>query len=85
MLRTLVIVAALVLVFLIIKNRLNSRTIQQKKTGPASPGPKKSDDMVKCLQCKTYIPRKEAIITGTESFCCKQHQRNWEQDHKNRD
>ena len=79
MFRTLIIVAAALLLFLIIKNRLNSRSLQQKK-----PGPTTTDEMVKCLQCETYIPRKEAIISGTESFCCRQHQRDWEKDHKNR-
>jgi len=78
MFRTLIIIAALLLVFLIIKNRLNSRSLQQKKPGSAT-----TDNMVKCLQCETYIPRKEAIISGTESFCCRQHQRDWEKDHKN--
>jgi len=78
MLRTLIIIAALLLVFIIIKNRLNSRSLQQKK-----PGSTTTDNMVKCLQCETYIPRKEAIISGTESFCCRQHQRDWEKGHKN--
>jgi len=78
MLRTLIIIAALLLVFIIIKNRLNSRSLQQKK-----PGSTTTDNMVKCLQCETYIPRKEAIISGTESFCCEQHQRDWEKGHKN--
>ena len=80
MFRTLIIIAALLLVFLIIKNRLNSSRLQQKK-----PGSTTSDNMVKCLQCETYIPGKEAIISGTETFCCKQHQRDWENNHKNRD
>jgi hypothetical protein len=80
MFRTLIIIAALLLVFLIIKNRLNSSRPQQKK-----PGSTTTDNMVKCLQCQTYIPGKEAIISGTESFCCKQHQRDWEKNHKNRD
>lgn len=78
MFRTLIIIAALLLVFLIIKNRLNSRRLQPKK-----PGSTTTDNMVKCLQCETYIPRKEAIISGTEIFCCKQHQRDWEKGHKN--
>ena len=78
MFRTLIIIAALVLVFLIIKNRLTSRRPQQQK-----PGPTTTDNMVKCLLCETYIPKKEAIISGTETFCCKQHQRDWEQSHKN--
>ena len=77
MFRILVIVAALVLVFVIIKNRLGSRSLQQKKTRSV-----KTDDMVKCPQCETYIPRKEAIISGNETFCCKQHERDWEKSHK---
>ena len=76
MLRTLIIVAALALVFLIIKNRAGTMRLRQKK--PASA---KTDDMVKCLQCQTYIPAKEAIISGTETFCCKQHERDWEHRH----
>jgi ribosomal protein S26 len=79
MFRTLIIIAALLLVYLIIKNRLNSSRPQQKKTGSTT------DNMVKCLQCETYIPKKEAIISGTETFCCEQHQRDWELNHKNRD
>ncbi len=78
MFRTLVIIAAMLLIFLIIKNRLTSRSPRQKKPDAAA-----SDEMVKCVQCKTYIPRKEAIISGTEIFCCKQHQRDWETHHRN--
>lgn len=80
MFRILIIIAALLLVYLIIKNRLNSRRLEQNK-----PGSTTTNNMVKCLQCETYIPRKEAIISGTESFCCTQHQRDWEKNHKNRD
>ena len=80
MFRTLIIIAVVVLVFLIIKNRLNSRNLPQKKTQS-----KKTDDMVKCLQCGTYIPRKEAIISGTDKFCCQQHHRDWEKGHSHRD
>ena len=79
MLRTLVIVAAALLVYLIIKNRLDNRRLRQRNTASAT-----TEKMVKCLQCETYIPRKEAIISGTEVFCCKQHQRDWESDHKHR-
>jgi uncharacterized protein len=79
MFRTLVIIAVVLLVFVIIKNRLGSRSLQQKKSGSAT-----TDDMVKCLQCETYIPRKEAIISGNDTFCCKQHERDWEKGHKHR-
>jgi uncharacterized protein len=77
MFRILIIIAALLLVYLIVKNRLTRRG-----PGKKSPVSTVTDEMVKCLQCKTYIPRKEAIISGTEIFCCKQHQRDWESDHK---
>ena len=77
MLRTLIIIAALLLVYLVIKNRLTRRSPTRK-----SPDSTATDEMVKCQQCKTYIPRKEAIISGTEIFCCKQHQRDWEKDHQ---
>ena len=77
MLRTLVVIAALLLIYLIIKNRLAGRGPLKRK-----PDWTASDKMVKCLQCQTYIPRKEAIISGTEIFCCKQHQRDWEKDHR---
>jgi hypothetical protein len=80
MFRILIIIAVLLLVFIIIKNRLSSSRPPQKR-----PGSTTTDKMVKCLQCETYIPGKEAIISGTEVFCCKQHQRDWEKNHKNRD
>ena len=77
MLRVLVIIAVLLLVYVLIRNRLSRRTLKPGNTGSTA-----ADEMVKCLQCQTYIPRKEAIISGTESFCCKQHQRDWEQNHQ---
>jgi uncharacterized protein len=81
MFRVIIIIAALLLIYLIVKNRPSSRrSHRQKNRGSAAP-----DDMVKCLQCKTYIPKKEAIISGTEIFCCKQHQRDWESNHQHRD
>jgi len=80
MFRTLIIIAAALLVFLIIKNRLNNRSLQKKKAHST-----RFNGMVKCLQCGTYIPGKEAIISGTDKFCCQQHQRDWEKGHRNND
>lgn len=76
MIRTLFIIAALVLVFLIIKNRIAVRRhkVQQSGTGT-------SDDMVQCLYCRTYIPAREAYVSGEHTFCCKQHQRDWQNNH----
>ena len=77
MFRTLIILAAVVVIFMIVKNRLSRRQQQPAKVRAA-----KTDDMTKCLQCETYIPKKEAIISGSDAFCCPQHLRDWEQSHK---
>jgi len=73
MLRILFIAAALVLVFLIIKNRTAPRRYNTKQSTAGS-----ADNMVRCLQCHTFIPAGEAITSGEQTFCCKQHQRDWQ-------
>jgi hypothetical protein len=40
---------------------------------PATP----SRDTVQCAQCKTYVPRDEAVAMHNQFFCCKQHARDW--------
>ena len=77
MFRTLIIVAAALLVFLIIKKSFTGRSLQRRRPSAAT-----TEKMVQCVQCETYIPRKEAIISGTDTFCCRQHQRDWELDHQ---
>ena len=76
MLRTLIIVVAIIIVVLIIRQRvLASRSSGQKK-----PNASGSTSTVKCLTCNTYVPASEAVSQGDQHFCCKQHQRDW-QDH----
>jgi hypothetical protein len=73
MFRSLIIIAALVLVYLLIKNRLKARSANKPKNPPISP-----EDTVQCLECKTYVPHAEAITSENNFFCCKQHQRDWQ-------
>jgi hypothetical protein len=73
MFRSLIIVAALALVYLLIKNRLQARHINKPKTSSSS-----SEDTVQCLECKAYVPHTEAISSEDKHFCCKQHQRDWQ-------
>jgi hypothetical protein len=49
---------------------LKPKTTSQRSATP-------SRDTVQCLQCKTYVPRDEAITEGDRVFCCKQHARDW--------
>lgn len=34
-------------------------------------------DTIQCAQCKTYIPKDEAVAMHDQFFCCKQHARDW--------
>jgi uncharacterized protein len=74
MMRILFIIAALVLVYLIIKNQIAARRHKVQQTTSEA-----TDSMVQCAQCHTYIPAGESITSGEQTFCCKQHQRDWQQ------
>ena len=37
--------------------------------------PKNVDKMVKCRQCGTYFPEKEAIESNGSYYCCEKHRR----------
>ena len=74
MLRNLIIVAAVIIVLLIVRQRfLGTRTSGQKKSTAGD-----STNTVKCLTCKIYVPSTEAVSDDAgRHFCCKQHQRDW--------
>jgi len=73
MFRSLIIIAALALVYLLIKNRLQARRKNKPKTSSKS-----SENTVQCLECKTYVPHSGAISSKDKYFCSKQHQRDWQ-------
>jgi uncharacterized protein len=73
MMRLLFIIAAIVLVFLIIKNQIAARRHKVQQSARAA-----TENMVQCVQCHTYVPTGEAITSGEQTFCCKQHQRDWQ-------
>lgn len=73
MLRTLIIVAALILVFLLVRSRLRLG----KSTREHTTATEDVSTMVQCLSCKTYVPANEAVHEGELAFCCQQHLRDW--------
>ena len=73
MIRVLLILAALVLVFLIIKNQIAVRRHKAQQSVTDT-----TDNMVRCVLCHTYLPAGEAITSGEQTFCCKQHRRDWQ-------
>lgn len=72
MFRGLIILAALVIIYLLVKRLIGSKLATQNKT------PSPSKNMLQCAECGTFIPKNEAIIESEQSFCCKQHQQDWQ-------
>ena len=54
--------------------RYYARRSQGNGPGPAKPPTR---DTIQCAQCKTYIPKDEAVAMYDQFFCCKQHARDW--------
>lgn len=74
MFRSLIIIAALIMVYLLVKNRLQQRQLNKtQKTTRAN--------TVQCMQCEIYIPDNEAVSIDKQHFCCKQHLRDWQASH----
>jgi hypothetical protein len=72
MLRNFIIIAALTIVYLILRARL-----RQNKSRRAHKAPSRSTRMVQCLSCGTYVPVEQAVFDGDNQFCCQQHLRDW--------
>lgn len=76
MFRTLIILLAIVIVFLIVKNRWQNR--QRLKTDRSrSDSVETNKNTVRCQQCQLYLPADEAVVEDEMFFCCLQHQRDW--------
>lgn len=75
MFRGLIILAALIIIYLLVKRLLAQKLASRNKT--ASP----SENMLQCAECGTFVPKNEAITEGEQSFCCNQHQQDWQSRH----
>jgi len=64
--RTLVIIIALVLIFIIAKRQL------QKPRPPAQSG-RQQGKMVQCANCGIYIPEQDACSRGERFYCSQAH------------
>ncbi len=69
MFRSLIIIAALALIYLLIKRLFGKKTIEP------------SPNTVQCLVCNTFIPKHEAIIDKEHFFCSEQHLHDWQSKH----
>lgn len=52
-----------------LEEKLREMTNQKEEGKPII----KSEKMVECAYCGTYVPEKEAIKSGQDYFCCEQH------------
>jgi len=66
--RTILIIAAVAVIFLILKQMLS-----QRKTGKPTQKPVDFDAMVRCEHCGTHVPRAQAISRGEEYYCSVAH------------
>ncbi|HED33731.1 MAG TPA: hypothetical protein ENJ08_05860 [Gammaproteobacteria bacterium] len=66
----LVIIIVITLLFLV-------RTVLLRMKPPRSGKNINNKETVQCMQCKTYIPRDEAVFNGNNGFCSQQHLEDW--------
>ncbi len=71
MFRNLIILAAIVLIVMIVRNRLRTQ-IPPIKTGD------KQVESVRCAQCKQFLPKTSAVSQGERYFCSADHLKTWQ-------
>lgn len=70
--RLLILIVGIALVYLVLKSYF--RNLQQTTTQvPQAQQPSLGEDMVRCVVCGVNTPRSEAIYSGGEYFCCREH------------
>lgn len=70
MLRNLLLIVAVVIIIWIVRGFIRRSQLNK-------PNIVRSKDMVQCEQCKTYIPKDDAIISNGKLFCSQQHLNDW--------
>ncbi|MDD3517095.1 MAG: PP0621 family protein [Chromatiales bacterium] len=71
--RTLLLIAAIVLAFLIVRTLLI-------RARPRKPSPRptqriQSGDVVRCDHCGLHVPESESVRNGDRHYCCEDHRR----------
>ena len=67
--RTLVVIAAIVLVIFMVKRLLGSRKNDNGDVAKQRP----STAMVQCHHCGTFVPENEAVLRHQFIYCCDDH------------
>ncbi|MFC1589746.1 PP0621 family protein [Pseudomonadota bacterium] len=70
MFRSLIIITALVIIYLLAKRLFKKENRPNRKNTS-------TDNMVQCLSCGTFVPENKAIIDEDGVFCCELHQYDW--------
>ena len=72
MFRYLLLIIAVVIIIWIVRGFMSRSQLNK-------PNAIRSKDMVQCEQCKTYIPKDDAISSNGKLFCSQQHLNDWNQ------
>ncbi|HEY9050343.1 MAG TPA: PP0621 family protein [Gammaproteobacteria bacterium] len=70
MFRYLLLIIAVVIIIWIVRGFISRSQLNK-------PNSVRSKDMVQCEQCKTYIPKDDAINSNGKLFCSQQHLNDW--------
>ncbi len=73
MFRNLIILAAIVLVVMIVRNRLRAQKTPRKADH-------KQVESVRCVQCKQFLPKADAVNQDEHYFCSTDHLKAWQHD-----
>ena len=76
MFRNLFLLIAILLVVWIVRG-----FIRRSKLNSTQKTTNKDKDMVQCEQCKTYLPKDDAISSDKLFFCGKEHLLEWKEKH----
>jgi hypothetical protein len=70
----------LLLLGLLLLLHLLRRAFDAFRQRPTQPSDDKQVQVLRCLQCGVHVPEQEAVIDQQGSFCCRQHQLDFQRD-----
>ncbi len=70
----LVLIAGVLLVYWIV------RSSARRRIRGRCPGKTAAENMVRCAECGTYVPRGESLVANDQFYCCAEHRQRHDPD-----
>ncbi len=68
-----VLLIVLVVVIGIWRSRRDSETASRTPSSPPAAPPGGPQDILACAHCGVHIPQAEALMLGSQAYCCPEH------------